>query len=120
MEMIAALLVALIAPTASTPPPQAAGRQAPAHLSSYIADADYPALAILRGEEGTVEFELGISAEGLPSNCRVTHSSGSRLLDDVTCRLLVERARFMPARDRAGRAVPDRVTSRIRWVLPRR
>jgi len=115
--MIAALLFAL---SASAAPPQAEARQAPAHLSSYIADADYPALAIARGEEGTVEFELGISAAGLPSDCRVTRSSGSQLLDETTCRLLVERARFRPARDRAGRPVPDRVTSRIRWVLPPR
>ena len=33
-------------------------------------------------------------------------------------RIEPERARFSPARDRAGNAVPDRVSSRVRWVLP--
>lgn len=90
-----------------------------ANLASYIADSDYPSSAIRRGEEGTVQFQLDISPQGLAVNCRVIQSSGSPALDNATCRILVERARFTPARNAAGNPVPDTVTSRIRWMLPR-
>jgi TonB family protein len=92
--------------------------RAKANLASYLSDDDYPAEAIRNEEQGTVQFTLHVTAEGAVGRCEVIASSGSAILDGTTCRIMVERVRFEPARDARGRAVPDRVTSRLRWVLP--
>ena len=110
--------------TAPPPAPSAAPSRsgvptrARANLASYVADSDYPALAIAAHEEGTTRFRLNIGTDGAVTTCTVTASSGSTALDDTTCRIMVERARFTPARDARGRAVTDSVVSAIRWVLP--
>jgi len=113
----------LIAAAGLLPDLEAAGAHVPARrtradLSSYFSDADYPAEAIRRGEQGIVAYALNVDEAGRVSACRITESSGSAVLDEATCRILRERARFTPARDRRGRAVPDRVAGRTRWVLP--
>jgi TonB family protein len=61
-----------------------------------------------------------VDEAGRVSACRVTGSSGSASLDDATCRIFRERAQFEPARDAHGRAVPDQISSHMRWVLPDR
>jgi TonB family protein len=97
-------------------PPTGAGARA--NLASYVQDGDYPVLAMRRGEQGVVGFELDVAPNGRVANCRVTQSSGSRLLDYATCRVMISRARFTPARNADGSAAPDTVTSAIRWSLP--
>ena len=107
-------------PPAPPAPPSRPGvpTRARANLASYVADSDYPALAIAAHEEGTTRFRLNIGTDGTVTTCTVTASSGSTALDDTTCRIMVERARFTPARDARGRAVTDSVVSAIRWILP--
>ena len=52
-----------------------------------------------------VEFDHTIAANGRVISCRVTRSSGDRALDAHTCRLVMQRIRYSPARDAAGRAI---------------
>jgi TonB family protein len=115
----------LLAAPGLLPDGKAAGAHPSAHraradLASYFTDADYPADAIRRGEQGVVAFTLDVDLSGRVSACRITGSSGSATLDEATCRIVRERAQFTPAQNRRGRAVPDRVSSRVRWVLPER
>lgn len=87
-------------------------------LRSLFSVDDYPADAQRKGEEGTVQAELAVDAAGRTVACTVLHSSGSASLDSATCALLQRRARFLPARDVDGKAVPDRVTTPpIVWRL---
>jgi TonB family protein len=102
---------------ASSAAPHAAPK-ALANLASYISDADYPAEAIRNEEQGTVSFRLHITPDGRVGRCEVVESSGSASLDETTCRIMTERARFTPARDSNGAAIADQVDARIRWVLP--
>jgi TonB family protein len=118
-------MIALIAfAAAALATDQGAGRghppaqRAQGDLSSVFSDRDYPAEAIRRGEQGVATFTLDVDEAGQVSACRITGSSGSAMLDETTCRIARERARFQPARDRRGRAVPDQVSSRMHWVLP--
>src|SRR5688572_16759769 len=67
---------------------------------------DYPQDALRAGEHGQVRFTLDVDAAGLPTNCTITTSSGFPRLDAQTCELLKLRARFTPARDPDGQAVP--------------
>lgn len=86
-------------------------------LASYVSDSDYPADALAQGAEGTVAFRLVVSPEGRVIDCKIEQSSGTSSLDAQTCAVMTSRARFLPARDRSGRAVIDTMRSRIRWVL---
>jgi hypothetical protein len=64
----------------------------------------------------TVQTRLTINAEGRVSGCTIATSSGEPLLDLQSCRLLTARARYHPARDAAGQAVPTIASKRVRWL----
>jgi len=81
--------------------------------------SDYPREARRTGAEGTVTMRIEVAPDGRVSGCSVTRSSGSALLDETTCRLARKRFRYEPARDAAGRAVPDVVTDGQRWWIER-
>jgi TonB family protein len=91
---------------------------APSGLVTLFSSDDYPAEAIRNREEGIVAFRITVGVDGRVAGCAVVGSSGSALLDSTTCRILRERARFMPARNAAGEAVEDIHTGRINWQLP--
>jgi periplasmic protein TonB len=75
--------------------------------------ADYPRGA--NGEQGAVTAELEVGADGRVTGCAVVRSSGNRVLDDTTCRLIRERFRFAPARDQEGRAIATTMGWRQNW-----
>lgn len=66
--------------------------------ATAIAIDDYPASAMRRDETGTVTAEWDVAADGSVEMCRVVASSGSRDLDETTCRLITLRMIYDPAR----------------------
>lgn len=114
---LALLLVAglIPAPAGALPPVRA---QAAQPWATLFSDEDYPADAIRNYEQGAVAFRLDIGPEGKPTDCLLVRSSGSPSLDSTTCRLLLERVRFRPARDAQGKPTSDRYSGRIVWRLP--
>jgi TonB family protein len=117
LPLALALLAAAPADASAEPQPAAPAR-AKANLASLFSDKDYPAAAIRNREQGPVAFSLSVGADGGPTACSVTGSSGSATLDSTTCTLLMTRARFEPARDAGGRPTTDTVSGRIVWRLP--
>lgn len=87
--------------------------------AEWVNTSDYPAGALRRENEGNTSFRLTIDPKGRVSACQVTVSSGWSTLDEATCRLITERARFSPATDRKGRAVEGTYSNRVRWVIPK-
>jgi protein TonB len=81
---------------------------------------DYPPRAMRGDEEGRVGYHLEIGPNGRVSRCTISRSSGSAALDERTCRIVSVRARFTPARDSAGNAVPDTRDGEVTWRLPPR
>jgi protein TonB len=59
-----------------------------------------------------------VGTDGSVGGCRVTRSSGHAELDETTCRLIEQRFRYRPARDGAGRPVPETVSRTFDWLLP--
>lgn len=108
------------APVAPPPPPpkKVEPARAKANLASYVTDDDYPAAALRAEEQGTTGFRLTVGTNGRVSDCQITASSGSRSLDETTCRLMRSRARFTPATDSSGNPTTDTAAGRIRWQLP--
>ena len=92
-------------------------RPARSDIRTLFSADDYPAEAQARGEQGTVQAELAIDTTGRVSKCTIIRSGGATL-DQATCRILEQRARFTHAHDVDGKAVPDRVvTPPITWRL---
>jgi protein TonB len=106
------LLASLLASPAAAAPSQA---EPAVPVASLISIMDYPASALRAGEQGTVRVGLDISPEGRVTACTVTASSRSATLDATACRILRARARFRPARDAAGTAVPGRYDTAFTW-----
>lgn len=107
------------APPAPPPPPRVSqAARATGSLPGLFSTDDYPQAALRNEEQGTTAVSLTIGTNGRVSDCSVTSSSGSRSLDDTTCRILRSRARFTPAKDQAGNPISDTSSARIRWQLP--
>ena len=84
-------------------------------LSSLVTWRDYPANAPRGADLRQTSFRLRVGPDGHVDDCTVNVSSGSAELDDTACRLMRERARFSPARVRAGNAISDDHWGRIDW-----
>jgi len=128
-----------IAISNSPPPPQVIGVSPPLAVPATVLPAappaietastggdvrmlfsadDYPAEALKVHQEGTVQAELTIGADGRIKACRVIRSSNSAVLDTATCNILRRRARFTPARDANGNPTEDTlVTPPISWRI---
>jgi len=89
-------------------------------IKGHISDSDYPHEAYRAGASGTVYLRFIVGVNGRVTSCTVTRSSGNADLDTTTCRLIMERFRYRPTRDRNGKPVPDEVTGFHKWELWRR
>lgn len=87
---------------------------------SWIVANDYPGEARVANRDGVVAFRLDIDTSGRVSNCTVTQSSGTDILDATTCDVISRRAVFSPARDASGAAVAGIYTNQVRWLLPKK
>jgi TonB family protein len=96
-------------------------QQTPARLlrpiASLVTSRDYPAAARARGEQGLVGFEVEISEQGRAVGCTVVATSGSRSLDETTCRIVRARGQFLAARDMHGRAVTSLYRGSLTWLM---
>lgn len=93
------------------------GMTPPRRIRGRIRDSDYPPGL---GEErigGTVGVIYVVEPDGRATGCRITSSSGNGLLDETTCRLIEQRFRFDPSRDRAGRPVRSQIVENHEWVI---
>lgn len=86
-------------------------------LEALVTSNDYPQGSLERGEQGTVRVDLHIDSNGAVSRCAVEASSGFPELDSKTCEVLAARAKFRPARNARGRAVPSEYVRSVSWRL---
>ncbi len=93
------------------------GRTPSRRVAGRIKSSDYPRAARDAGVEGTVTVRYTVGVEGRVTDCRVARSSGSPELDDTTCRLILQRFRFEPGRDAAGRPIPDGWEEEHIWTM---
>ena len=82
-----------------------------------LSDADYPKGAGEDGFQGTVSVRFLVWTDGRVRDCEIEKSSGNRLLDDTTCRLIQQRFRYDPSRDAQGRPVPAWILENHQWVI---
>lgn len=88
-------------------------------ISGVIREQDYPRDALESRKEGLVGLRFTVGANGRVTDCAVARSSGVPSLDGATCRLIIKRFRYRPARDASGRPVAEVVTGDHDWVIAR-
>lgn len=88
----------------------------PRQIRGRLSYDDLPQGLIQPGQEAAVEVRYTVNPDGTASACRIDRSSGFPALDATACRLIEQRFRFRPARDRAGRAVPATIAEEHRWI----
>lgn len=92
---------------------------AQAELAGVFAADDYPSSALRNEQEGTVRARVDVAADGRATGCMVVATSGQASLDEVTCRLLIERGRFTPALNARGEPIASSVAiPPVRWEIP--
>ena len=69
-----------------------------------------------RSGQGVLRYTLVVDERGRAQECEVNRSTGSRRFDRQACRLLMDRARFEPARSGNGQAVEARYTASLRFA----
>jgi TonB family protein len=94
-----------------------AGEPEPINPENWITVADNYPDADRLGLDGTVQVDLFVDEAGAVTGCRVVQGSGHTVLDEHTCTLLGDRARFRPATDEGGRAVPGRFRHALTWQV---
>ncbi len=79
---------------------------------------DYPIDMWRTGQGAVVHFRIIIDADGSPLSCAVQAAAGPKKLRDLTCTLLMSRAKFSPAHDATGVPVKSYWLSSAKWGTP--
>lgn len=85
---------------------------------SWLSDSDYPQLAIRTNASGPALVRMTVAADGKLESCSLLQSSGSPLLDNKSCQVMLRRARFTPAVAADGHPTRGIAALRIWWILP--
>ncbi|MEO6040847.1 MAG: TonB family protein [Croceibacterium sp.] len=88
----------------------------PRQIRGALRYEDLPKGVLAFGQEAAVHVQYTVNPDGRVSNCRATRSSGFAAIDALTCRLLVQRFVFRPARDAYGRPVRAEVEETHAWT----
>lgn len=91
----------------------------PPRLVRNIGRGDYQLIAGGRLPVGSADVAIAITPSGAVNDCRLVRSSGDAAVDRGLCPLLVERLRFRPALDDAGRPIGYRTNYHASWRLGR-
>lgn len=86
-------------------------------FAQRVAWNDYPPNALRFNRGGVVLFEVAVSANGAPTACRVTGSSGTPELDQRTCELAMARGAYIAASDGHGGRAAGLYRGRFTWRL---
>lgn len=102
---------------------QAAGLAAatlprPINPEIWVTNDDYPQSAFAGKKEGIVKTSMDIDKDGKVYRCTIVQTSGTASLDEATCKGYMKRARFKPALDASGTAIPSSYAMNFRWRMP--
>lgn len=85
--------------------------------ANWLTDDDYPANMLRKGANGLVEFRLDVDATGRATKCVVLVQTNPLGFGEAACGALAKRARFTPAIDAKGRAVPSFYVNSVRYMM---
>ncbi len=85
--------------------------------ATWIPANGYPPAAAASGEQGRVAFTLTVDETGRVSECKVTQSSESPLLDESTCNFMTANGRFEVPRNKKNKPTMGTWSSAMTWKL---
>jgi TonB family protein len=88
---------------------------APQNDKEWLRSTDLSMPAFKRIPHGSVQMIFQVSTEGRVTECTTVRTSGDAELDETICNLVVQRARFRPAGNPNGDAVPGGHRRTISW-----
>jgi protein TonB len=108
-----------VQPPPPPPPPSQARGATPDGLGRWSAriQEQYPPRAVRDEIEGRVGVRVAIGPNGRVSECSVSNSSGSSILDEAACAGMRNYARFNPALDAAGNPTTGSYSTTIVYQL---
>jgi len=92
----------------------------PRQIGGGMSYRDLPEGVLSLGQEASVDVLFAVNPNGRASDCKAERSSGYPVLDNLACRLIEQRFRFKPARDRLGRPVRSWVAESHSWIARER
>lgn len=84
---------------------------------SWVSHEDYPTEALRKGAQGIIPFRLIIGPDGVPTDCHLQRPTEPPEFNTVVCRILLERARFEPALDAAGKPIKSYWSSTFNFTM---
>lgn len=91
----------------------------PRQIKGKLSFKDLPEGMLAPGSEARVGVRYTVNVDGTVSNCSADEPSGLPALDRLACRLIEQRFRFKPARDRAGNPVRATIVEAHSWFIRR-
>ena len=89
----------------------------PRQIRGKLSFKDLPDGLLAPGQEARVGVRYAVNVDGSVSDCRADEPSGIPQLDALACRLIEQRFRFRPARDRAGHPVSTTIVEAHSWIV---
>lgn len=122
MQALRACEAELVRSWGLDPTEQAALSSPPQPLAppaSWLSSSDYPDRKLMAGQMAIISFRLMVDPTGSPTGCAVqSNVADDKTFADVTCRAMMRRARFNPARSASGAPVASYFASKVRWIIP--
>lgn len=85
----------------------------------WVVSGDYPDSKLFAGEQAIVAFRLMVDPAGVPTGCSVqSNIARDKTFADLTCKALLRRARFSPARLADGTPVASYHINRVVFIIP--
>lgn len=81
----------------------------------WLQSADYPNDLIRSASGGAVIVHLIGGVDGSVTSCGVSKAAGTKAFEELTCRLLIQRAHFHPATNAAGQPIRSLWIQRVDW-----
>lgn len=91
----------------------------PKQIKGKMSESDLPEGLLAPGTEASVGVRYYVNVDGSVSGCVAERPSGYPAIDAMACRLITQRFRFRPAKDRAGRPVRSIIVETHTWVEER-
>lgn len=86
--------------------------------ADYVSSQERSSIRIRPGMNADATVVVQVQSNGAANDCVVIHSTGDAALDARTCKIFVERARYRPARDRAGQPIRAPFLASLAWGRP--
>jgi len=83
----------------------------------WLKSSDFPPAALSRGQSGIVQIRLDIAETGAVSGCHILHRTSPDQFADLSCKLIMQRAKLSPALDASGKQVRSYYVTKILWLI---